>query len=158
MKLPRSLSMMKAVPAIAVAALLVGAGVSGTQSARAQSSTSASAVKPGIVATRRITEAQYKNTIADLFGNDIQVNGRFEPEKREHLLLAIGSSMLSISAAGFDQYFAMAKSISDQVLDEKRRATTMPCAPVNSKAIDDQCTTDFVKAYGRKLFRRPLTN
>lgn len=159
MNLLKTPLMMRAVPAVAAAALLVSVGVSGSQSARAQSSAadaSAAQAAPGIVATRRITESQYKNTIADLFGKDIAVNGRFEPEQREHLLLAIGGSMLSISAAGFDQYFAMAKSISEQVLDEKRRSTTLPCQPANPQAIDDECTAQVVKTYGRKLFRRPL--
>jgi hypothetical protein len=92
-----------------------------------------------------------------VFGSDIEVNGRFEPERREHLLLAIGGSMLSISAAGFDQYFAMAKNVSEQALDDKRRAKFVTCELANPKAIDDQCTTELVKTYGRKLFRRPLT-
>jgi hypothetical protein len=112
----------------------------------------------GIVATRRVTESQYRQTIADVFGSEIEVNGRFEPEQREHLLLAIGGSTLSISAAGFDQYFAIAKSVSEQVLDEKRRAKFVTCQLADPKGIDDQCTSEFVKRYGRKLFRRPLTN
>jgi len=110
-----------------------------------------------IGATRRTTESQYRHTIADIFGNDIQVNGRFEPEGREHLLLAIGSSMLSISAAGFEQYFSMGKGISDQVLSAKRRDQFVPCAPADPKAADDKCATAFINKYGRLLFRRPLT-
>lgn len=145
--------------ALAALVVLVSTGVSGSRSARAQTNAqTASAPTPGIVATRRLTEAQYKQTIADLFGEDIAVNGRFEPEQREHLLLAIGGSMLSISAAGFDQYFAIAKSVAEQVLDEKRRATFVECELANPKAIDDQCTAAFVATYGRKLFRRPLTS
>src|SRR5690349_10933780 len=82
-----------------------------------------------IGATRRMTESQYRHTIADIFGNDIQINGRFEPEGREHLLLAIGSSMLSISAAGFEQHFSMGKAIADQALDAKRREKFATCVP-----------------------------
>ncbi len=153
---------MSVLSAAAVSALLLGAGLSGVHSARAQtnaansSNTSATQGTPGIVATRRLTESQYRNTIADLFGADIEVNGRFEPEAREHLLLAIGNSMLSISAAGFDQYFSMAKSVADQVLDEQRRAAVMPCQPASAQGIDDECTAQFVAAHGRRLFRRPL--
>jgi hypothetical protein len=110
-----------------------------------------------MVATRRITESQYRHSIADLFGGDIQINGRFEPDNREHLLLAIGSSMLSISAAGFEQYFSMGRSISDQVLNDKRRAKFATCAPADAKVADDKCTAEFVRTYGRFLFRRPLT-
>ena len=60
-------------------------------------------------------------------------------------MLAIGGSMLSISAAGFDQYFAIAKSVSDQVLDEKRRSKFVDVScPRTAKVIDDPCTAKFV--------------
>src|SRR5690606_324771 len=42
-----------------------------------------------IVAMRRLTEAQYRNTIADIFGPAIKVAGRFEPIVRPaHELIA----------------------------------------------------------------------
>jgi hypothetical protein len=46
------------------------------------------------VALRRITETQYRHTIADVFGPSIKINARFEPEKRVDRLLAIGSAQL----------------------------------------------------------------
>ncbi len=36
----------------------------------------------GPIAMRRLTEAQYRQTIADVFGSDIKVVGRFEPDSR----------------------------------------------------------------------------
>jgi hypothetical protein len=68
------------------------------------------------VAVRRITESQYRHTIADVFGPEIKINARFEPEKREQGLLAVGNAELSLTSPGFEQYFALATSISDQVL------------------------------------------
>jgi len=129
-----------------------------TCSAVAATAKPAASATSSIVATRRLTESQYRHTVADIFGNDIQINGRFEPESREHLLLAIGSSLLSISAAGFEQYFSMGKGIADQALDDKRRAKFSTCVPADTKAADDKCTAEFVRKYGRLLFRRPLTN
>jgi len=110
-----------------------------------------------IVATRRLTESQYRNTIADIFGPDMQISGRFEPEKREHGLFAIGSTQLSISSGGFEQYYAMAKAISDQSFDAKHRAKVFGEAPANKEAADDVKAAAFVQHYGHKLFRRPLT-
>jgi hypothetical protein len=112
--------------------------------------------EPAIAATRRLTESQYRHTIADLFGSDIEINGRFEPERRERLLLAIGSSQLSISAAGFEQYFSMGRGIAEQVLNDARRTKFVSCQPVDAKAADDKCAVEFVRKYGRLLFRRPL--
>ena len=50
---------------------------------------------------RRITETQYRRTIADVFGAGIKINARFEPEKREEGLLAIGNAELSLTSSGF---------------------------------------------------------
>jgi hypothetical protein len=109
------------------------------------------------VGIRRITESQYRHAITDIFGPDIRLNARFEPSKREAGLLAIGNSNLSLTSGGFEQYFAMARSIADQALDAKRRDTVVGCRPVDPKAADQACASAFVQKYGALLFRRPLT-
>jgi len=125
---------------------------------RAQTSESASGeAGPVKVAVRRITESQYRHTIADIFGPEIKINARFEPERREEGLLAIGSAQLSLTSAGFEQYFALASSISDQVLGEKQRTKSVPCKPADPTQADDACARQFIQAYGERLFRRPLT-
>jgi hypothetical protein len=111
-------------------------------------------IKPAL---RRITETQYRRIIADVFGSWIKINARFEPEKREEGLLAIGSAELSLTSSGFEQYFALASSIADQALDEKKRATSVPCKPANPNWADDACARQFIASYGERLFRRPLT-
>jgi hypothetical protein len=117
------------------------------------------AVKPGAsaalhttVAIRRLTESQYRHAIADAFGADIQMNGRFEPGRREGGLLAIGNRDLSITSGGFEQYYAIARAVADQALDDKRRERTLACKPA-----EPGCAARFVENYGRLLFRRPLT-
>ena len=123
-----------------------------------QTSQAASAeAMPIKVAVRRITETQYRHTIADVFGPEIKINARFEPEKREEGLLAIGSARLSLTSSGFEQYFALASSISDQVLGEKQRTSSVPCKPANPTQADDSCARQFIERYGERLFRRPLT-
>src|SRR5262247_2773134 len=92
----------------------------------AQKAGEARTIKPAL---RRITESQYRHTIADVFGPGIKINARFEPEKREDGLLAIGSAELSLTSSGFEQFFALASSIAEQALDEKKRATSVPCKP-----------------------------
>lgn len=109
------------------------------------------------VGLRRITESQYRHTIADVFGPEIKINARFEPEQRIDMLLAIGSAQLSLTSSGFEQYFALASSISDQVLGEKQRTASMPCKPANPTSADDACARLFLQRYGERLFRRPLT-
>ena len=120
-------------------------------------STQITETTPIKVAVRRITESQYRHTIADLFGSQIKINARFEPEKREERLLAIGSSELSLTSSGFEQYFALASSISDQVLGEKQRAASVPCKPDDPNQANDACARQFIETHGERLFRRPLT-
>jgi len=116
----------------------------------------ASTVPYQIVGTRRLTESQYRHAIADVFGTDIAIAGRFEPERREHGLFAIGSTALSVTSSGFEQYFAMGRSITDQAFDAKRRDKLFGAAPAAADAPDDARAAEFIAHYGRILFRRPL--
>lgn len=107
----------------------------------------------------RLTEEQFRNTIADAFGADIAIPGRFEPvERRNHGLLAPGSYQIAASAAGVEQFAAMAKAVANQVVDQKHRGTLIPCKPQADQAAQDACLGQFFKTVGRYLYRRPLTN
>ena len=145
------------IAAAAATALVGGVGLA-EQTAWAQSRGAAASDQTVKVAARRITESQYRHTIAALFGPQTLVNARFEPERREDGLLAVGSTSLSITPSGFEQYFALARSISDQVLDPKRREAVVGCAPADPAKADAACTRAFVERYGEPLFRRPLTS
>lgn len=110
-----------------------------------------------VVAVRRLTEPQYRQSIADIFGDDIQINGRFESERRELGLQALGSASLSLTAAGFEQYFNMSQDIAAQVLAEERRPALMPCEPATINSFDRACAEQFISSFGERLFRRPLS-
>ena len=117
------------------------------------------AVSPpaAVVAVRRTSEDQYRQAIADVFGPAIKVNAKFEPEIRRDGLLATGAENGSISANGFEQYFAAARSIAAQALDEKVRSQTVSCNAANLKGRDAACTAQVVSKLGRRLFRRALS-
>lgn len=138
---------------------LLGATIFGVIAGQAatptQEAAQATALKVGV---RRITETQYRHTIADVFGSSIKVEARFEPERREEGLLALGSAMLSLTSSGFEQYFALARSISQQVLSEKAREFVVDCEPVDATKADDACAGEFIAHHGELLFRRPLTS
>lgn len=113
---------------------------------------------PVKVAVRRVTETQYRHTIADIFGPNIKIEARFEPERREDGLLAIGTAQLSLTSTGFEQYFNLAATIAEQALSEKQRDAAMPCKPVDASKADEACAKHFIAKYGERLFRRPLTD
>jgi hypothetical protein len=106
---------------------------------------------------RRLTESQYRNIIADVFGDDIVVGGRFDPTMRSNGLIAIGASAVSITPSAFERYDDLARSIAAQVLDETHRDEFVACKPAAANAADDKCATQFFAKVGRLLYRRPQT-
>ena len=107
---------------------------------------------------RRLTPDQYRNVIADLFGSDIKLGGRFEPGIRVNGLLAVGTGRVGMTATGLEQYDAMARTVAEQIVDEQHRATLLPCAPASVEAPDESCARQAIARIGRMLYRRPLTD
>lgn len=111
-----------------------------------------------IVAMRRLTETQYRNAIADVFGPDVIVAGRIEPIVRPvHEMIASGAADASISPAGLEQFDAMGRNIAAQVFGDERRAQFVGCAPKDEKLADPACASRVLTPLGRYLFRRPMT-
>jgi hypothetical protein len=113
--------------------------------------------KGGPVSLRRLTEPEYRQIIADVFGTTIKVPGRFEPDVRDNGLIAVGTSRESVAGTGLEQYDLTARGIAAQVVDDAHRATLVPCTPAKVTEKDDACATQFIARAGRLLFRRPLT-
>jgi hypothetical protein len=112
--------------------------------------------KGGPVSLRRLTEPEYRQIIADVFGTTIKVPGRFEPDVRDNGLIAVGTSRESVAGTGLEQYDLTARGIAAQVVDDAHRATLVPCTPAKTTEKDDACATQFIARTGRLLFRRPL--
>ena len=109
-----------------------------------------------VTGLRRLSEQEYRNSIADVFGKDITVSGMFEPQVRMGGLVATSTAVLSVTPVGFDSFSKMADSIALQVTSDKHRKL-VPCAPASAKEADDACAAQFFSHYGLLLFRRPLT-
>jgi hypothetical protein len=109
-----------------------------------------------VASLRRLTEQEYRNSIADIFGKEIQVRGSFEPTKRTGGLEAASTALLSVTPVGLESFNKMAGDIAAQVTAEKHRAK-LPCTPQDPKAPDDACAREILSHYGLLLFRRPLT-
>jgi len=110
----------------------------------------------GPAVVRRLTEDQYRHVIADIFGADIAVAGRFDPLNRTDGLLDLGSARAAITPASYEQFDSMAHQIASQVLDERHRDILVPCKPAREDAPDDACAGQFLGKVGRLLYRRPL--
>ena len=105
-----------------------------------------------------MSEEQYRNIIADVFGTGIVVSGRFDPVVRTDGLLAVGAWKASVTSAGAVQYEDRARTIAAQVVAEGNRETLIPCKPAAENAFDEACAKQFFGKVGRLLFRRPLAS
>jgi hypothetical protein len=106
---------------------------------------------------RRLTESQYRATVADIFGTAIPVAARFEHGLRAEGLIAIGTSEAGMSAFSIEQYDAAALGVAAAVVSAEHRQQLVGCAPPSVAAFDEACATRFVERYGQRLFRRPLS-
>lgn len=114
-------------------------------------------VASGPAMLRRLSPDQYRQIIADVFGSDITLGGRFAPEIRDSGLLAVGAGNQSITADELEQYHAMAQNIAGQVVDESHRGVLIPCKPASVTTADDRCAGQFLGEVGELLYRRPLS-
>ncbi|MFO1426255.1 MAG: DUF1592 domain-containing protein [Steroidobacteraceae bacterium] len=105
---------------------------------------------------RRLTEAQYRNIIADVFGPQIVVAGRFDPIVRTEGLLTVGAGRATVTPSGVERFSAMAAAIARQVVAPDNRELLIPCQPANAAAADDACARQFLQRAGRLLYRRAV--
>jgi hypothetical protein len=114
-------------------------------------------VLPPAPSLRRLTAAQYANTVRDLLGADVALPTRLEPDAAEEGLLSVGAGTASVSSLGVERYEDAALLLAGQVADQPDRlATVAPCTP--AAADDAACADTFVRAFGQRAWRRPLTD
>jgi len=107
---------------------------------------------PGRTPMRRLTHAEYNNTIRDLFGLREDFAASFAGDEDAGGFAANTGSPVSEDQA--DQYHVAADAIATKAV-AGGLSKLAPCAPPAGAA--DACATDFVKSFGRRAFRRPLT-
>ncbi|MGE3336120.1 MAG: DUF1592 domain-containing protein [Rhodospirillaceae bacterium] len=106
---------------------------------------------------RILTEAQYLNTIAYVFGPDIRPVATFPPAQRTDGLIALGTSRGGVTTQQLELYQKAALTVAQMALDPQHRAFLMPCKPASEAAADRACAAEFLAEKGRLLNRRPLT-
>lgn len=94
---------------------------------------------------RRLTREQYITAVQDVFGEEISVSGALEPDARAGGLLAIGAGEATVSSRGVEQYEDVAYVVAEQVV-----GTDIGCDNAD-------CAREYLRANGRRLWRRPLT-
>lgn len=93
----------------------------------------------------------------DLLGDGLTLPTALEPDSPLDGLETVGASATTISPRGIEQYEAAAFSLAEQATaDADRVATLLPCVPDGAEDLD--CLRAFAEAFGRRAWRRPLSD
>jgi hypothetical protein len=104
---------------------------------------------------QRLTSAQYRNVIRDVFGAQVVVPPALDPDTSQSGFLSVGASFTSISDRGIEEYETAAYSVASQAMaDDGIRAKLLACTP--SGPGDEACARQSLAPLGRRLWRRPL--
>jgi hypothetical protein len=104
---------------------------------------------------RRLTAAQFRNSLHDLLGNDVTV-GELEPDSLREGFASVGATYTTISARGIEQYDAAAQAAAHQgFADPARRSQQLGCTPAGPDV--ERCVRAYLTGFGRRAWRRPLT-
>lgn len=108
--------------------------------------------KPLSVVLRRLTHNQYNNTVADLLGDRTRPASRFPAEDFVHGFTnqADGQSISPLMAEDY------ARAAAKLARDAARSGALKRLIPCDTK--DAGCGAKFVRTFGERAFRRPLTD
>ncbi|MCA9544966.1 MAG: DUF1592 domain-containing protein, partial [Myxococcales bacterium] len=109
---------------------------------------------PSPAALTRLTRAQYGNLVRDLFGPQVVVPARLEPDVQQAGFSSVGAARTAISPRGVEQYEAAAFDVAEQALTPEQRGW-LPCTP--SGAADRACAEQVLAPLARRAWRRPVT-
>ncbi len=109
---------------------------------------------PGQQVLPRLTQLQYRNAVQDLLGSPLP-EVELEPDTNPYLFVSIGATSTTLSELGAQQYEEAADALTNAVWDDtERRDALIGCAVT---AGGDACSREYLEAFGRRAFRRPLT-
>jgi hypothetical protein len=103
----------------------------------------------------RLTQSELTHSLQDLLGADVPI-GELEPDVQVGGFSSIGASSVSVSPAGVGLHEQEVLAATAFVFaDEARVRAQLACVPENTA--DADCLTRLVTQFGRRAFRRPLT-
>lgn len=111
---------------------------------------------PAVGGLPRLTSAQYRNAIGELFGPTVLVPTNLEPDLPAEGSVALGAATNAISPVGVERYEGAAYAIAEQVMAEGEvRDGLVTCTPTAPG--DAACATQVLRPLMRRAFRRAVT-
>ena len=132
------------------------AGSGGTVTGQGGAAVAPQELTLGATGLHRLSRIEYDNTLRDLLGDTTRPGFAKLPEDVNDPFDNDYTTQL-VSGALVADVEALATDVSARTLaDPARKATLVGCTPTGPS--DKACMTSFVKAFGRRAFRRPLTD
>ena len=104
----------------------------------------------------KLTATEFANSMHDLLGSDAPLSA-VEPDNVVNGFASVGASTVSMSAAGVGLHESATIAATDFAFsDATKAAKVVSCVPQD--AADSACLTKALNAFGRRAFRRPLTD
>lgn len=112
----------------------------------------AGASKVGRPVLRRLTQGETQASLLDIFGLAGWTGVKLSPDPSSHVGFTNDSSVLVVGGNTARELLKTAEEVADLVVADL--GSKLPCS---ASAADRACATEFLNTYGRRLFRRPLT-
>jgi hypothetical protein len=132
----------------------LGSGGIGSGSANSD----CSAPSPGTAPLRRLSNAEYRNTVGDLFsgvadiGTLVATATREFPAEAESLGFHNSAQFLTVQTLTAQKYMDAAEAIAEKAA---LNPLVVGCTPVTGKEMD--CAKTFIRDFGARAYRRPIT-
>lgn len=112
-------------------------------------------VRPGPSPLRRMTRAEYNATVRDLVGDTTRPANDFAAEE-EALGFNNNAYALTVTPTAAEKYMLAAEGVAQRAAEDIEALTGCdPSAPDEER---DACARTFIDVFGKRAFRRPLTN
>ena len=131
-----------------------GAGGPGTGGPGGTSTTQAvcTTLSPGASPLRRLTQPEYNNTVRDLLGDSSNPANAFPPDQRQGDFSNTAVA-LTVSPLLAQSYQTAAETLATTAVGHLSTLSACDTATTG----EDACATQFVATFGKRAFRRPLT-
>jgi hypothetical protein len=109
-----------------------------------------------IARLHRLTSSELQHSLQDLLGDGIPLKAA-DPDSVVDGFASIGASTVAVSPSGVGLYEDLARGATDFVFkDMARLSSQLACVPQTTT--DAACLTKLVSSFGRRAFRRPLSD
>ena len=105
---------------------------------------------------RLISQDQYFNSLAYVFGPDTSISAHFAPFRRTEGLVASGGAFAGVTSGQMQEFQRTAGTLAEKIVSPEYRNFLIPCTPRRENAADKACAAKFLSSVGRLLYRPPI--